>query len=89
MNRIAVEEEGREPSAASLAQVIDRAKAEGVKKMLVQQEFDRRNAEIVAKALNIGMTTINPLSYDWDQEMRNIGKILSSAQSETETSAKE
>ena len=67
----------------------DRAKAEGVKKMLVQQEFDRRNAEIVAKALNIGMTTINPLSYDWDQEMRNIGKILSSAQSETETSAKE
>ena len=60
-----------------------------MKKMLVQQEFDRRNAEIVAKALNIGMTTINPLSYDWDQEMRNIGKILSSAQSETETSAKE
>ena len=89
INQIAVEEEGREPSAASLAQVIDRAKAEGVKKMLVQQEFDRRNAEIVAKALNIGMTTINPLSYDWDQEMRNIGKILSSAQSETETSAKE
>ena len=89
INQIAVEEEGREPSAASLAQVIDRAKAEGVKKMLVQQEFDRRNAEIVAKALNIGMTTINPLSYEWDQEMRNIGKILSSAQSETETSAKE
>lgn len=80
VNQIAVEEEGREPSAASLAQVIDKAKTEGVKKMLVQQEFDRRNAEIVAKALNIGMTTINPLSYDWEQEMRNIGEILSSAQ---------
>lgn len=76
LNQIAVEEDGREPSAASLAKVIDQAKARNVRLMLVQQEFDRRNAEIVAKALGIGMTTVNPLSYNWDKEMRNIGNII-------------
>lgn len=82
LHQLAVEEDGREPSAASLAKVIDEAKAEGVSLMLVQQEFDRRNAEIVAKALNIGMTTINPLSYEWEKEMRDIGRIIASQGSE-------
>ncbi len=82
LHQLAVEEDGREPSAASLAKVIDEAKAEGVRLMLVQQEFDRRNAEIVAKALNIGMTTINPLSYEWEKEMRDIGRIIASQGSE-------
>lgn len=82
LHQLAVEEDGREPSAASLAKVIDEAKAEGVRLMLVQQEFDRRNAEIVAKALNIGITTINPLSYEWEKEMRDIGRIIASQGSE-------
>lgn len=82
LHQLAVEEDGREPSAASLAKVIDEAKAERVRLMLVQQEFDRRNAEIVAKALNIGMTTINPLSYEWEKEMRDIGRIIASQGSE-------
>lgn len=82
LHQLAVEEDGREPSAASLAKVIDEAKAEGVRLMLVQQEFDRRNAEIVANALNIGMTTINPLSYEWEKEMRDIGRIIASQGSE-------
>ncbi|MGN0281612.1 MAG: metal ABC transporter solute-binding protein, Zn/Mn family [Prevotella sp.] len=82
LHQLAVEEDGREPSAASLAQVIEKAKAANVKLMLVQKEFDKRNAEIVAKALQLEMTTINPLAYQWDEEMRQIGEIIASQNAE-------
>ena len=72
-----MEEDGREPSAATLAAVIDKAKAEDVKMMLVQKEFDRRNAEIVVNALGgIDMVTIDPLSPRWNEEMLNIGRTI-------------
>ena len=72
----AIEEDGREPSAASLAKVIDKAEKAGVKLMLVQQEFDKRNTEMVAKALDIRMVSINPLAYNWNDEMKLICNIL-------------
>lgn len=77
LQQLAVEEDGREPSAATLAAVIDKAKAEDVKMMLVQKEFDRRNAEIVVQALGgIDMVTIDPLSPRWNEEMLNIGRTI-------------
>lgn len=79
LRQLAVEEDGREPSAASLAKVIDEAKANNVGMMLVQKEFDRRNAEIVVNELGgIDMKTIDPLSAKWDEEMRRIGGIIAS-----------
>ncbi|MGM9698710.1 MAG: metal ABC transporter solute-binding protein, Zn/Mn family [Prevotella sp.] len=76
LHQLAIEEDGREPSAASLAKVIDKAENAGVKLMLVQQEFDKRNAEIVAKALDIKTVSINPLTYNWNDEMMHICNIL-------------
>lgn len=76
LQQLAIEEDGREPSAASLAKVIDKAEKAGVKLMLVQQEFDKRNTEIVAKALDIRMVSINPLAYNWNDEMKLICNIL-------------
>lgn len=42
----------------------------------MQPEFDRRNAEIIAKQTGTKVIPINPLSYDWEEEMLNIAKEL-------------
>ena len=35
----------------------------------MQPEFDRRNAELIARQTGIRVVDINPLAYDWEAEM--------------------
>ena len=42
----------------------------------VQPEFDRRNAELIAKQTGTRVVDINPLSYDWEAEMMHTAKAL-------------
>ena len=74
--QIPIEEEGREPSAAQLKDVISKGKEENVKVMFVQKEFANRNIDIIKKSLNVKAVRINPLSYHIDKEMMKISKLL-------------
>ena len=74
--QIPVEEEGREPSAAQIQKTIQLAKAMKVKVMFVQQEFQTRNTQVVSQGVGTEMVNINPLSYNWSQEMIDIAKKL-------------
>lgn len=44
--------------------------------IFVQQEFDTRNAKLIADELGAGIVPINPLSYDWHEEMINVARAL-------------
>lgn len=72
LQQLAIEEEGREPSAASLQGLIDNAKAKGTKLMFLQKEFANRNTEIVSRGTGARVVEINPLNYDWEKEMLKI-----------------
>ena len=72
LRQLPIEDHGREPSAASLKRLIDKAKADGTKLMFVQKEFANRNTETVAEATGATKVEINPLSYDWEDEMLKI-----------------
>lgn len=76
LTQIAVEEEGREPSAASLQAVVAKAKASGARLMFVQREFGGRNVEAVRMATGARQVEINPLGYDWVGEMKKITDSL-------------
>lgn len=76
LKQIAIEEEGREPSAAQLQQTISTAKQKRVKVLFVQKEFTNRNTEIVEEGTNAKKVEINPLSYNWNKEMEDIAKKL-------------
>ena len=76
--QFALEEDGREPSAASLASLITKAKEAGTKLMFVQKEFDNRNKEIILLETNVQTIDINPLDYDWTKQMTNIADALAS-----------
>lgn len=71
-----MEEDGKDPSPASLKKLIEGAKASQVKVVFVQLEFDRSLAEQIAKEIGARIVTINPLDKQWDVQMRRIAKAL-------------
>ncbi len=79
LHQISIEEGGKEPSPAHLKKLIDLCKAEDVRVIFVQPEFDKRNAETIAQQTGTKVVPINPLSYDWEEEMLDVAKALAPA----------
>lgn len=71
-----IEFEGKSPSPAQMKELVDLAKAEKIKIVFVQQEFDVKNTEVIAKEIGAKSLTINPLAYEWDEELIRIARIL-------------
>ncbi len=76
LEQISIEYEGKEPSPKKLRELIDVANDENIRLILIQKEFDRRNAEMVKEATGAELRTINPLSYDWVEEMQKIHDLF-------------
>ncbi len=76
LTQLAIEHEGKEPSPAQLKELIDKAKELQVKVIFIQKEFDKRNAELIAKETGCKIVEINPLNYDWKSEMLHIANSL-------------
>ena len=77
LTQYSIEADGKEPSPELLKTMMETAMGKGIKTVFVQQEFDRKNAELVAKETGCRLVTINPLSYDWGKEILNIAQALS------------
>ncbi|TAJ10118.1 zinc ABC transporter substrate-binding protein [Marinilabiliaceae bacterium JC017] len=67
--QIAIEHEGKTPSPAQLKKTIEQAKAQKVKYIFVQQEFDQKNAKAIANEIGAKVVQVHPLSENWLQEM--------------------
>ena len=76
LTQIPLEQEGREPSAAQLKNVITEAKGKKVGTLFVQKEFGNRNVDVIAKSVGAKKVRINPLGYDWPKEMVDIANKL-------------
>lgn len=77
LQQISIEEGGKEPSPTHLQELMNLCRQKQVRVVFVQQEFDQRNAEVIAQQLQLKIVAINPLTYDWDKEMIHIAKSLS------------
>lgn len=76
LKQISIEEDGKEPSPAQLKAFIETCRKEQIRVIFVQQEFDTRNAQLIADELGVQIVPINPLSYDWPTEMIRVAKAL-------------
>ena len=76
LKQVSIEEGGKEPSPAQLKTLIETCRNENVHTIFVQQEFDQRNAQLIANELGVNIVSINPLSYDWVKEMIRIAEAL-------------
>lgn len=76
LHQISIEEEGKEPSAAHIKSLVEVSRFEEIRVIFIQPEFDKRNAEIIAKETETEIVSINPLAYDWPTEMIHTAKSL-------------
>jgi len=79
LNQISIEEDGKNPSAKKMANLVKAAKAEGLKTVFIQSQFDSHNAEIIAMELGGDIIKIDPLGYDWISNMYKLANNLSVA----------
>ena len=70
LEQLAIEEEGREPSAAQLKSLIKRARKEKIKYCLIQAEFANRNTNTFINESHTKPMNINPLQGDWNWAMQ-------------------
>lgn len=77
LEEISVEYEGKEPTPSRLKELIDRARNEHLKVILVQREYDTKNAKVIAEETSSEIKIIDPLSEDWLTSTTEIIEILS------------
>jgi zinc transport system substrate-binding protein len=77
LEQLAIEFEGKVPSPKHLQTIIDAAKSGNIRIVLIQKEFDKQNAEIIAKETGSKIVQIDPLDYNWPEQMISIAEKLS------------
>lgn len=76
LEQFALEDEGREPSIQQIQNIINLANSEEISVLFVQKEFANRNIQTFINATKVEPIEINPLSYDWEDQMLLIIRSL-------------
>lgn len=76
LTQVAIENEGKEPSAKHLAHIIEQAHAEGIKHILYQSEFPASSVEIICRDANATAVEINPLDENIFDNIRYISALI-------------
>jgi zinc transport system substrate-binding protein len=76
LEQFSLETEGKSPSPAHLKTLSDRARSDLITKILVQDQFDRKNAEVLARETGAEIIPFDPLSLNWHEQMRHISLQL-------------
>lgn len=72
----AVETGGKEPTAKALAELIRNAQDHDVRAIFVQAQFPTSAARNVAQAIGAQVLPLDPLAYDWMENIHLIGRTL-------------
>lgn len=76
LKQIAVEMDGKEPKPQDLQRLIQTAKANRAKIVFVQPQFSRRAAESLSREIGAKIVSIDPLAYDFDENLLLFLKTL-------------
>lgn len=77
--QLALEHEGKEPGARHLAAVLERARAREVEVLFVQPQMSERLTRTAARALGGRVVTLDPLAYDYLDNMRRVAAAIAAA----------
>ncbi|HBT86743.1 MAG TPA: zinc ABC transporter substrate-binding protein [Porphyromonadaceae bacterium] len=77
LHQHSIEFEGKNPSPAQIRELVDVARKENINTLFMQKGFDKKNAEVIASEVGTEVFDIDPLNYNWDEELIRIAKILS------------
>ena len=79
LEQVAIEAEGKEPSAQRLIQLIDRARRERIEVVFVQAGFPRKSAQVIAEAVGGRVLVADPQDPDWLGNLRRVARELQEA----------
>lgn len=77
LQQVSIEHMGKEPSIRQLAEVIEQAKIDSVKVIVVQEQFSTRQAESIAEEVGAEVVNLDPLSRDYLRNLERIAEVLS------------
>lgn len=76
LTQVAIEAEGKEPSAKHLARIIEQARTEGVKHIFYQSEFPASSVEVICQDIGATAVEINPLEENIFENIRHIVTLI-------------
>lgn len=79
LEQIALEVDGKEPSPRYMRSLIEKAKSENIHVIFIQKEFDAENARQLANEIDGEVIRIDPLSEQWDRQLREIAEKIRNA----------
>lgn len=72
LEQIAIEAEGKEPSAVRMIELIDQARRDGVRLVFIEGGFPRRSAQVIADAIDGRVVFADPQRKDWPENLRGV-----------------
>jgi len=79
LEQLSIEFEGKIPTPKHIQGIVEEAKAQHIKYIMIQREFDVENAEIIANETGSKVIQIDPLAYDWPGEMISLARKMAAA----------
>ncbi len=76
LQQVAIEFEGKEPSARQLIDVIEKARRDGIKALFVQPQFSVRQAETMASELGGKVVILDPMRRDYPDNLLEIARKI-------------
>jgi len=79
LQQVAIEHEGKQPGARSLATLIELARQKDIRVVFVQPQFDERTAQQVARAIDGRVIVVDPLAPDYMANLRRVARVFAEA----------
>lgn len=79
LHQYSLEIEGKSPSPAHLKRMTDLGISQKIKQILIQDQFDRRNAEVLAREIGAEIVAFDPLDPNWMAQMLYIAEQFKSS----------
>ncbi len=76
LKQLAIESAGKEPSPKNIESLIKEIKEKQIKVIFVQPEFQSSSIQVITKATGAAVIGVNPLSYDYLNNLRSISEAL-------------
>ncbi|MCK4990674.1 MAG: zinc ABC transporter substrate-binding protein [Bacteroidales bacterium] len=76
LEQFSLEIGGKTPSPAHMKWMIDLGREKNISTIFLQQQFDQKNAEVLANEIGAKIVQINPLDPDWHSQMLFIANQL-------------
>jgi zinc transport system substrate-binding protein len=70
LEQVAIEVDGKNPTAKGLGEFIDMARKQNIKLILIQSQFDVQNAQAIALEIDGELVQFDPMAENWKTEMQ-------------------